>query len=183
MVADDMACNARNPRPATVFNNANEQINVYGDDVEVDYRGYEVRKICLLCFWSQLKQVHLLKQCVSTCWGCRVTVHWCYSIWNPHIDILQYGPNAKWKYSLALHFCYIADKHSVTVCFFCDTHSDLFFPHYHWLGLNLFHGCCILWCLAPHLHFHLWLLPHLQRAQNLECKIFLETGIFSEMLS
>lgn len=42
MVADDMACNPRNPRPATVFNNANNQINVYGDDVEVDYRGYEV---------------------------------------------------------------------------------------------------------------------------------------------
>ncbi|XP_033731695.1 GPI-anchor transamidase-like [Pecten maximus] len=42
MVADDMACNPRNPRPATVFNNANQQINVYGDDVEVDYRGYEV---------------------------------------------------------------------------------------------------------------------------------------------
>lgn len=42
MLADDMACNARNPRPATVFNNAHEQINVYGDDVEVDYRGYEV---------------------------------------------------------------------------------------------------------------------------------------------
>lgn len=42
MIAEDMACNPRNPRPATVFNNANEQINVYGDDVEVDYRGYEV---------------------------------------------------------------------------------------------------------------------------------------------
>lgn len=42
MVADDMACNPRNPRPATVFNNANQKINVYGDDVEVDYRGYEV---------------------------------------------------------------------------------------------------------------------------------------------
>lgn len=42
MVADDMACNPRNPRPATVFNNANQHINVYGDDVEVDYRGYEV---------------------------------------------------------------------------------------------------------------------------------------------
>ena len=27
---------------ATVFNNANQQINVYGDEVEVDYRGYEV---------------------------------------------------------------------------------------------------------------------------------------------
>jgi len=42
MVADDMACNPRNPRPATVFNNANQHIDVYGEDVEVDYRGYEV---------------------------------------------------------------------------------------------------------------------------------------------
>ncbi|XKL60169.1 hypothetical protein PGB90_001185 [Kerria lacca] len=42
MIADDMACNSRNPRPATVFNNADQQLNVYGDDVEVDYRGYEV---------------------------------------------------------------------------------------------------------------------------------------------
>jgi len=42
MVADDMACNPRNPRPAAVFNNEDENINVYGDDVEVDYRGYEV---------------------------------------------------------------------------------------------------------------------------------------------
>lgn len=42
MIADDMACNPRNPRPATVFNNAKQHINVYGDDVEVDYRGYEV---------------------------------------------------------------------------------------------------------------------------------------------
>jgi phosphatidylinositol glycan class K len=44
MVADDMACNPRNPRPATVFNNEKQHINVYGDDVEVDYRGYEVRQ-------------------------------------------------------------------------------------------------------------------------------------------
>lgn len=42
MLSDDMACNPRNPRPATVFNNENENINVYGDDVEVDYRGNEV---------------------------------------------------------------------------------------------------------------------------------------------
>lgn len=26
----------------TVFSNSNQQTNVYGDDVEVDYRGYEV---------------------------------------------------------------------------------------------------------------------------------------------
>ncbi|CAG0920587.1 unnamed protein product [Notodromas monacha] len=42
MIADDMACNPRNPSPATVYNNAMKHINVYGDDVEVDYRGYEV---------------------------------------------------------------------------------------------------------------------------------------------
>ena len=42
MLSDDMACNARNPRPATIFNNEREHVNVYGDEVEVDYRGYEV---------------------------------------------------------------------------------------------------------------------------------------------
>ena len=39
MLSDDMACNSRNPKPATVYNNAHHHINVYGDDVEVDYRG------------------------------------------------------------------------------------------------------------------------------------------------
>uniref|UniRef100_A0A914WIT1 GPI-anchor transamidase n=1 Tax=Plectus sambesii TaxID=2011161 RepID=A0A914WIT1_9BILA len=42
MLADDMPCNARNPRPGTVFNNAQQHINLYGSEVEVDYRGYEV---------------------------------------------------------------------------------------------------------------------------------------------
>merc|ERR1711915_1065275 len=32
MVADDIACNPRNPRPATAFNTANENINVYGGE-------------------------------------------------------------------------------------------------------------------------------------------------------
>ena len=39
MIADDMSCDARNPKPATIFNNGQHFINVYGDDVEVDYRG------------------------------------------------------------------------------------------------------------------------------------------------
>lgn len=42
MLADDMACNSRNNYPAQVFNNENHQLNLYGDNVEVDYRGYEV---------------------------------------------------------------------------------------------------------------------------------------------
>ncbi|CAN8294932.1 unnamed protein product [Cochlearia groenlandica] len=42
MLADDMACNSRNEYPAQVFNNENHKLNLYGDNVEVDYRGYEV---------------------------------------------------------------------------------------------------------------------------------------------
>uniref|UniRef100_A0A0N5A9X2 GPI-anchor transamidase n=1 Tax=Syphacia muris TaxID=451379 RepID=A0A0N5A9X2_9BILA len=42
MLADDMPCNPRNPKPGTVFNSKYEDINLYGSDVEVDYRGYEV---------------------------------------------------------------------------------------------------------------------------------------------
>lgn len=37
-----MACNARNPFPAQLFNNESHLLDVYGNDVEVDYRGYEV---------------------------------------------------------------------------------------------------------------------------------------------
>ena len=39
MISDDMACDARNPKPARIYNNAHHHIDVYGDDVEVDYRG------------------------------------------------------------------------------------------------------------------------------------------------
>lgn len=42
MLADDMACNPRNPHPGTVYPSAGARLNVYGDDIEVDYRGYEV---------------------------------------------------------------------------------------------------------------------------------------------
>ena len=42
MLADDVACNSRNPFPSVVYNDKSHRLNVYGDDVEVDYRGYEV---------------------------------------------------------------------------------------------------------------------------------------------
>lgn len=42
MLADDVACDARNTFPATVFNNADRQLDLYGRNVEVDYRGYDV---------------------------------------------------------------------------------------------------------------------------------------------
>jgi len=42
MMSDDMACNPRNSKPGQVFNNKNHDIDVYGSDVEVDYRGNEV---------------------------------------------------------------------------------------------------------------------------------------------
>eukprot|EP00123_Amoebidium_parasiticum_P001550 comp12664_c0_seq1/m.7740 comp12664_c0_seq1/g.7740 ORF comp12664_c0_seq1/g.7740 comp12664_c0_seq1/m.7740 type:complete len:394 (-) comp12664_c0_seq1:195-1376(-) len=42
MLPDDMACNPRNAFPAQVFNSAYRAKNIYGDNVEVDYRGYDV---------------------------------------------------------------------------------------------------------------------------------------------
>lgn len=42
LLADDMACNPRNPFPAQIFNNQNHALNVYGENIEVDYRGYQV---------------------------------------------------------------------------------------------------------------------------------------------
>ncbi|CAO3633064.1 unnamed protein product [Cunninghamella echinulata] len=42
MLADDVSCNPRNTYPATVYNNAARFLDLYGDNVEVDYRGYEV---------------------------------------------------------------------------------------------------------------------------------------------
>ncbi|KAK6456750.1 peptidase C13 family-domain-containing protein [Scheffersomyces xylosifermentans] len=42
MLSDDIACNARNAFPGTVFNNMDQALDLYGDSIEVDYRGYEV---------------------------------------------------------------------------------------------------------------------------------------------
>lgn len=42
MLPDDMACNPRNAFPGAVFNNADRGLDLYGDNIEVDYRGYEV---------------------------------------------------------------------------------------------------------------------------------------------
>eukprot|EP01062_Namystynia_karyoxenos_P067156 TRINITY_DN61038_c0_g1_i1.p1 TRINITY_DN61038_c0_g1~~TRINITY_DN61038_c0_g1_i1.p1 ORF type:complete len:426 (+),score=107.60 TRINITY_DN61038_c0_g1_i1:72-1280(+) len=42
MLGDDVPCNPRNTYPATVYNNRQKDVNLYGEDVEVDYRGYEV---------------------------------------------------------------------------------------------------------------------------------------------
>lgn len=42
MLSDDVACNSRNLFPGSVFNNKDHAIDLYGESVEVDYRGYEV---------------------------------------------------------------------------------------------------------------------------------------------
>lgn len=42
MLADDVACNARNPFPGCVYANRGRHLDLYGDNIEVDYRGYEV---------------------------------------------------------------------------------------------------------------------------------------------
>jgi phosphatidylinositol glycan class K len=42
MLADDIACNPRNPVPATVYNSNKRLLDLYGNNIEVDYRGYDV---------------------------------------------------------------------------------------------------------------------------------------------
>ncbi|CAJ1405169.1 unnamed protein product [Effrenium voratum] len=42
MMAEDVPCNSRNAKPGTVFNERNHKLNLYGTEVEVDYRGDEV---------------------------------------------------------------------------------------------------------------------------------------------
>jgi len=42
MIADDMACNTRNSDPGTIYNHRTHNIDLYGSEIEVDYRGYEV---------------------------------------------------------------------------------------------------------------------------------------------
>lgn len=43
MLADDAACNARNKFPGAVYaGNARTALDLYGENIEVDYRGYEV---------------------------------------------------------------------------------------------------------------------------------------------
>jgi GPI-anchor transamidase subunit K len=42
MLADDVACNSRNHFPGCVFANRGHALDLYGDNIEVDYRGYEV---------------------------------------------------------------------------------------------------------------------------------------------
>ncbi|KAL0573931.1 glycosylphosphatidylinositol anchor biosynthesis, partial [Marasmius crinis-equi] len=42
MLADDAACNSRNKFPASVYANPGRHLDLYGGNIEVDYRGYEV---------------------------------------------------------------------------------------------------------------------------------------------
>jgi phosphatidylinositol glycan class K len=42
MLADDAACNPRNTFAGTVYSNAARQLDLYGESIEVDYRGTEV---------------------------------------------------------------------------------------------------------------------------------------------
>ena len=42
MLADTMACDARNSLPAAVYASTDHALNLYGPDIEVDYRGSEV---------------------------------------------------------------------------------------------------------------------------------------------
>lgn len=48
MLSDDMACNARNPFTGRIFNQRDHRLDLYGSDIEVDYRGTDVSVESLL---------------------------------------------------------------------------------------------------------------------------------------
>ncbi|KZV76469.1 hypothetical protein PENSPDRAFT_680137 [Peniophora sp. CONT] len=48
MLADDAACNSRNRFPGCVHADAGRHLDLYGENIEVDYRGYEVTVESLL---------------------------------------------------------------------------------------------------------------------------------------
>lgn len=48
MLADDMACSPRNVFSGQIYGNENHELDLYGDNIEVDYRGYEVTPESLL---------------------------------------------------------------------------------------------------------------------------------------
>jgi hypothetical protein len=53
MLADDVACNARNSYPAQVFNNENHRLNLYGDNIEASVMS---NAPSIIVFMTQLSQ-------------------------------------------------------------------------------------------------------------------------------
>lgn len=66
MLADDVSCNPRNKYPATVYNNAARVLDLYGDNVEVDYRGYEVTVENFIRMLTGTKNIHANQQVSNT---------------------------------------------------------------------------------------------------------------------
>lgn len=77
MLADDIACNPRNPYPTSVFNDADQQTNLYDDIVEVDYRGYEVTAGSFLNLFQGNTPLALHSAVVTD--RLRVLIHECHS--------------------------------------------------------------------------------------------------------
>jgi len=59
MLADDVSCNARNSFPAEVYANKDKKLDLYGEGIEVDYRGYEVTVESFLRLLTGESAMHL----------------------------------------------------------------------------------------------------------------------------
>lgn len=67
MLADDASCNARNKFPGSVYANPNRRPDLYGDNIEVDYRGYEVTV------------ENFIRVLTGMCRLARISIPWAYS--------------------------------------------------------------------------------------------------------
>lgn len=81
MLADDASCNLRNKFPGSVYANPGRHLDLYGDNIEVDYRGYEVTVenfIRVLTGMSSRPHLRLLIR-LPTCF-CRQNGPFCSSL-------------------------------------------------------------------------------------------------------
>ena len=70
MLADDAACNPRNKFPGCVYANPGRNLDLYGDNIEVDYRGNEVTVENLLrvltgTSFAERQGLHSAKTCLA----------------------------------------------------------------------------------------------------------------------
>lgn len=72
MLADDAACNSRNKFPGCVYANPGRGLDLYGDNIEVDYRGNEVTvENFLRVLTGAFEQFHEMLKLEDWFWSCR----------------------------------------------------------------------------------------------------------------
>ena len=91
MLAEDVACNPRNPHPPRVFNSEAHGLDIYGSDVEVDYRGYEVTVDNFIRVLTGARALRIHTS-ILECFGSSFLMIFSALILSPILDHLKHVP-------------------------------------------------------------------------------------------